>query len=268
MLDEMLGLFGEAEKSDMPEIAAFNNPVDDNVPEAEDIPVIEDDMPPLPASIPENEAAAAMDDCRGPDPESVPESDVVVETAVCKAPAPVNVPDSEPVPPIAPLMLPPAPAAANETALMALLVPMLAVQSIVKAPAGVAGPSVDIAPEAPFVASLTLNRCVRLVCAVIVAVVELLWPMLSTIHALSAMVVMLTETLAADGVAPAWASTGVVWSTPVSETLPAIAPSTFPGKLTTTLCAPVAGALRYHISLRCVPAALSSERTLVSATPL
>jgi len=117
------------------------------------------------------------------------------------------------------------------------------VQSIVKLPAGVAGPRVEPAPLAPFAWVNMFQRCVRFVCAVMVKVSEA--PVrnatVSISQALSATVVMLTLGLPLAPFAPFCASGVLDWFTPLSVTEP---PTQFDALVTValTVLEPAAGA--------------------------
>ena len=139
------------------------------------------------------------------------------------------------------------------------------------APAGVLGPSVEPFPRmfvaVPPPSLYWLHRCV--------------WPApgfpvgvpapvdrkasASTTHAPSVTVVTVTLGVTLVPVAPFWASTGAVWSTPVREIDPTAAFADAES-VTTTLFAPVAGAIRYHSSDRTLAPNVSA-RTNVRAAP-
>src|SRR5467141_4121451 len=122
-------------------------------------------------------------------------------------------------------------------------------------PAGVLGPSVEALPRMlmplPPPSVYWLHRCV---CPAPAFPVGTPTPVdrnavASTTHAPSVTLVTVTLGVTLVPVAPFWASTGVVWSTPVREMAPAAAFADME-RVTTTLFDPVAGAIRYHSSDR------------------
>src|SRR3989442_8168660 len=138
-------------------------------------------------------------------------------------------------------------------------------------PAGLLGPSVEAFPRmllalpAPSVYWLHRSVCPPPAIPVGVPTPVDRNAAASTTHAPSVTVVTVTLGVTLVPVAPFWASTGVVWSTPVKETAPA-AVFAEAERVTTTLFDPVAGAIRYQSSDRTLPAMIS-ERTNVSAAP-